>query len=146
MTFVSANSRCMTGFSYVEVLVATVLIAVALVPAIEALAPGIQGADIHRSQAGQHYHLTGKLEEVLAEPFVALDDEAQTVADPSTATAYSDAGGSTDRRLVFLSRYDADNADTDNDFFTGVDDGLIWVRIEIAGTKQFIESLVSQYD
>ena len=96
MTSVAANKRCMTGFSYVEVLVATVLIAIALVPAIEALAPGVQGAGIHRSQAGRHYHLAGKLEEVLAQPFNALDDEAQTVSDPSVATVYSDAGGSTD--------------------------------------------------
>jgi hypothetical protein len=47
---------------------------------------------------------------------------------------------------VFLSRYDGDNADTDNDHFTGTDDGLLWLQVRIAGTGASIESLVSDYD
>lgn len=136
----------MAAFSYVEILVAIVLISIALVPAIEALGPGLQGAGIHRSQAERHYHLLAKLEEVLAEPFAALDEEALAAGSPTVVTAYSDTGGSTDRRLVFLSRYDADNADADNDFFTGVDEGLIWVRVNIEGSTLAIESLVNLYD
>ncbi len=56
----------MAAFSYVEILVAIVLISIALVPAIEALGPGLHGAGIHQTEAGRHYHLTAKLEEVLA--------------------------------------------------------------------------------
>ena len=48
---------------------------------------------------------------------------------------------------MYLSRYDADNADGNGDFFdAGVDEGLLWVRVEIEGTSQAIEGLTSQYD
>lgn len=135
------------GLSYIEVLIATVMIAVALVPAIEALHPAIQGAGIHESETGLHYHLSARLETLLAEPFVGLDTEAQTLADPTALSAtYSDTAGSTNRRLVFLSRYDADNADSDNDPFTGIDEGLIWIRVEVENTSHALETLLSDYD
>ena len=56
------------GFSYTEVLVATALIAVALIPMLDALTPGLQGVQIHREQAEIHFVLQGKMEEVLAQP------------------------------------------------------------------------------
>ena len=61
------------GFSYVEVLVATALIAVALVPMLDALRPGLQGAQIHSERAEIHFVLKGKMEEVLANRFHDLD-------------------------------------------------------------------------
>jgi hypothetical protein len=138
----------MSGFSYVEVLVATTLIVLALVPALDALIPGISGSDIHESLAEDHYRLAGRLEQVLVEPFHDLQTEAIAAGNPSTPTAYSDvytyADGRQITRDVFLSRYDGDNADADNDPFTGTDDGLLWVRIAIAGTGMSIESLISE--
>ena len=71
-----ARRRRSAGFSYVEVLIATTLVALALAPAIDALISGIQGAGIHVSMTEEHYHLVGRLEEVLAEPFDDLDAEA----------------------------------------------------------------------
>ena len=69
------------------------------------------------------------------------------INNPTVAsTVYSDAAGATNRRLVYLSRYDADNADGDNDFFTGMDAGLVWVRVELEGTTQAIEGLTSPYE
>lgn len=143
---IKRNKR-MAGFTFVEVLVAIVLITVALIPTIDALQPATLGSGIHRSHTAQHYHLTAKLEELLAEPFGTLDDEALAINDPTVAsTFYSDATTEPARRLVYLSRYDADNADGDSDFFTGKDAGLVWLRIEIAGTRQAIEGLTSLYD
>lgn len=143
---VNRNKR-MAGFTFVEVLVAIVLITLALVPAIDALQPATLGSGIHRSHTAQHYHLTAKLEELLAEPFNALDTEAQLINDPTVVSSfYSDATTEPVRRLVYLSRYDADNADGDNNFFTGKDADLIWLRVEIEGTRQTIESLISVYD
>ncbi len=78
----TADRRRMAGLTYVEVLIATVLMVVALVPAIDALRPAIQGSGIHQSETALHYHLTGGLEEVLARPFVELDTEAQALAIP----------------------------------------------------------------
>jgi len=140
----------MNGFSYVEVLIAVVLIVIALVPALDALIPGVAGSGIHESIAEDHYQLTGKLEQVLVEPFGQLNSAAVAAGSPTTPTSYSDvftyASGRQITRNVFLSRYDADNADADNDPFTGTDDGLLWVRVAIAGTGYRIESLVSEYD
>jgi len=140
----------MAGFSYVEVLIAVVLIALTLVPAMEALQPGIAGTGIHEMLAEDHYQLAGRLEQVLTEPFGQLNSAANAAGSPTTPSSYSDVftypDGRQITRNVFLSRYDGDNADTDNNPFTGTDDGLLWVQITIAGTGAIIESLVSEYD
>jgi type II secretory pathway pseudopilin PulG len=138
----------MAGLTYVEVLVATALIAISLIPAIEALQPATQGMSIHETSTLRHYELTAMLEDVLANPFSELDTEAVAINDPTVAsTTYSDAPATNNRRLVYLSRYDADNADGNGDFFdAGMDEGLLWVRVEIEGTDQAIESLTSVYD
>lgn len=140
----------MTGFSYVEVLVAVVLITLVLIPALDALSPGLAGSGIHKTTVEDHYQLTGKLERVLIEPFGQLKKAANAAGGPSTPTTYSDVYGFADCLQidcnVFIARYDGDNADADNDPFTGTDDGLLWVRIAIPGTGMSIESLVSEYD
>ena len=123
---------------------ATVILAIALVPAVDALQTGLAGAEIHESHVVQHYRMLGKLEEVLAEPVWLLDFRALGAGSPSVATTYSDPGGSEYRRLVFLSRYDGDDADKDGDPFTGGDEGLLWVKVEVENTTHVIETLVSQ--
>ena len=55
------------------------------------------------------------------------------------------AEGRTVNRQVFLSRYDGDNADADDDPFTGTDDGLLWVRVAIDGSEQAIETVIDSY-
>lgn len=135
------------GFSYVEVLIAISLIAITLVPAMEALQPGIAGSAIHEIIAEDHYQLTGRFEQVLAEPFADLDSAAAAAGNATTPTAYSDVFSYPDGRQisrnVFISRYDGDNADADNDPFTGTDAGLLWLQITIAGTGLRFESLIN---
>ncbi len=129
------------GFSYIEVLVATVLIAVSLVPALDALQTSILSATVHESSAAAHYNLVSTMEAVMAEPFDAL---AAAASNPATPSPYSEAPGTPERRLVYLAPYDGDNADGDNDAFTDPDDGLLWVRVAIEGTPQALESLVNR--
>ena len=146
------TARCsmpaMAGIAYIEILLAILLITVTLVPALEALQPGVNGAGIHEDRLADHYQLIGRLEELLAEPYGDLDDAATTAGDRFTPTAYSDVVTQPDGRQlsrnVFLSRYDIDNADADNDPFTGIDDGLLWVRVEFAGTADGMETLVGE--
>lgn len=139
--------RCMSGFSYVEMLIATMLIAIALVPAMDALLPAMQGSAIHKSATEQHYHLTAMLEYMLAKPFIELDNEAMAIGDPTVASnVYSDPAMSAERRLVYLSRYDADNADANANGFDGTDAGLLWIRVEIEGSNLALETLTSQYE
>lgn len=132
------------GFSYVEVLIATVLIAITLIPALEAIQGALIGSGIHESLTTHHYLIIDKVEEVLAEPYSALVTAASAAGSSTVSTSYSDAPGTSNRRLVFLFGYDADNADADNNPFTGVDDGLMWVRVEIESTGQFLETLSSR--
>ena len=142
------NDHRMAGLTYVEVLIATALITITLVPGMDALRPATLGMSIHETRTVQHYELTAMLEEVLARPFSELDAEALAISDPAVASVtFSDPAGQAKRRLVYLSRYDADNADGNNNFFdAGMDEGLLWVRVELEGTIQAIESLTSVYD
>jgi hypothetical protein len=128
------------GFSYVEVLVASVIIALSLVPALEALQMATLGGTVHESTVMRHRGLTGRMEEVLAERFGTL--EAEEIAAAGGPTVYSDAPGTPDRLVVLLSRYDGD--DVDSDPFTDTDDGLLWVHVEVEGTADVIESLTTR--
>ena len=140
----------MAGFTYIEVIVATALVVISLLPAMNALSIGVKGSTIHENYTLDHYYLTSRMEELLAEPYDDLDAEALTVNDPNLPTSYSEVlpplGGRTLNRQVYLSRYDADNADNDDDFFTGTDDGLLWIRVELEDTGRSLERLTHAYD
>ena len=144
------------GLTYVEVLIAMAIIAVALVPALEALHTGMLGTQIYQSSTSQHFAVTARMEEMLAEQHGALVAAAAIAGGPSTPSSYSDPAATPNRRLVYLSLYDADNLDSDNNEFTVLDpnldgdndpytnfDGLVWVRVEIEGSVNAFESLVA---
>lgn len=133
-----------SGISYVEVLIAALLIVITLGPMMDAMRGATTSVGAHEDAAIRHAHLISKMEEVLAEPYSSLD-AAVIAAMPNAWTApsvYSDVAGTTNRRLVYLSYYDGDNADADDDPFTGMEVDLIWVRTEIAGTPIEAETLV----
>ncbi len=137
-------SRREAGLSYVEVLVATLLIAIALVPMLDAFGPGLQGAQIHRQQAEAHFALAGKLEQVLSESFVDLDAAATAAGDYKLPTSYSDPAAAVPHD-VFIWRYDVDDADGDNDAFTGGEDDILWVRVATADGSVDLQTLISRY-
>ena len=133
------------GFSYIEILIATFLIAITLVPAINSLQTGVQNTTMQRVHVKDYLGLKSKMEEMLALSMTSLDNEAQLINDPATpSTNYSDAPGTPQRRLVYLSRYDGDNLDGDDDPFTGKDAGLIWVRVAIEGTSASMQTLTTR--
>ena len=43
--------------------------------------------------------------------------------------------------LVYLSLYDGDNADADDDPFTGTDADLLWIRVEIDGSVLSLQTV-----
>jgi len=137
------NNR-QAGFSYMELLVATLLIAIMLVPALDAMQSGIQGSAIHTQLAQNQYRMISKLEQTLALPFAELLTQADLVADPKILipAPYSDPAGTASRRLVFLARYDGDDADGDKDPFTGTDAGLLWVRVTIENSPRALETVI----
>jgi Tfp pilus assembly protein PilV len=132
------------GFSYLEVLIATLLIAVALVPMMDALRPGIQGSKLHKQRAEIHYVLAGKLETVLAEPFVDLDEAATAAGSATSPTSYSDLAADIPYQ-VYIWRYDADNADADADVFSGGEDDILWVSVSLADASQSLQTLITPY-
>lgn len=133
-------ARCQRGYSLLEVLIATVLVVTALVPAMEALNTASTGRLVLGTELQRVHRLSSRMEEVLAVPMSSLV-AAAAAGTRTTPSTYSDPVGTTDRRLVFLSLYDGDNADNDNDPFTGTDAGLIWLRVEVAGTPLWVEAL-----
>lgn len=132
------------GFSYTEALLAAVIVLAALVPALDALRGGLDAATVHEAAVADHYRVANRLEEVLAEPFGSLDLAAAAAGSETIPSSYSDPTGRPDRLLVFLSRYDSNNADGDGNGFTGQDDNLIWVRVSIAGTASELQALVTR--
>ena len=138
----------MAGFSYVEILTATVLIAVVLVPAMDALTPAINGSGIQQNRLVDYYKLSGKMEDILGRPLSELETAATAAGSQTVASSYSDTVTYSDGRQIFrnvyLSWYDSDNADADNNPFTGTDAGLMWVRVEIAGSGDALETLTSE--
>jgi len=133
--------RTEAGLTLVEVLVAMVLLAILLVPAINALQTGIFGASVHNDVASSHYRLRSRLEELLAEPFADLSDAAIAAGSPTNPSSYSEPAGPPGRLLVYLSLYDGDNADADNDAFTGTESDLLWIRIDIDGSVYTLQTL-----
>jgi hypothetical protein len=136
--------RRQSGASYIEVLIATLLITVALVPMMEALQPGLQGSQVSRQQIKQHFALQGRLETVLAEPFAELDAAAAAAGAATVATSYSDLGATIPHQL-FIWRYDIDNADNDGDVFTGGESDMLWIRIASEDGNYSLQTLLSPY-
>ena len=137
--------RCrQSGVSYVEILIATLLITIALVPMMEALQPGLQGTQVNRQQSEIHFTLKGKLESVLAEPFTDLDAAASAAGAATIATSYSDLGATVPHQL-FIWRYDIDDADNDGNVYTGVESDILWLRIASVDGSYSIQTLLSPY-
>ena len=133
-----------SGFSYMELLVATLLIAIMLVPALDAMQSGIKGSGIHTQLAQNQYRMISKMEETLALPFSELLQQADLVADPTVLIPepYSDTAGTKFRRLVYLARFDGDNADGNDNPFNGTDEGLLWLRVTIENSQRSLETVI----
>ena len=138
------SRRHETGLTLVEVLVTVVLLSVLLVPAMHALQTGVVGADVHADIASGHFRLTSQLEELLAEPFTDLADAALAAGSPATPSIYSEPAGPPGRLLVYLSLYDGDNADGDDNPFTGTDSDLLWIRVDVEDTVHTLETITAR--
>ncbi len=96
------------GFSYVEVLVSVVLLAILLVPALQALNTGILSNE--NNLLARQLNLRNKMEEVLSKTHLVLLTEAESTGNSTTSISavFSDPndGSVPDRRLVNLYRFD----------------------------------------
>lgn len=153
----SSSTDRQSGLTYIEVMIAALLISIALVPAIDALYTGTLASNVYTTSSAEHYAALAKMEELLAEPQALLITAAAAAGNETTpSTYYSDAAGIPNRRLVYVALYDADdgdgdgnvftvpdpNLDGDNDPYTGYTD-LLWVRVEVEGSVTSFESLAA---
>ncbi len=132
------------GLTLIEVLITMVLLTVLLVPAMRALQTSVTGAEVHADLANDHFRVTSRMEELLAEPYSDLEAAAIATGSPSVATSYSELAGPPGRLVVYLSLYDGDNADADNDPFTGTDDGLLWIRVAVEDSVLDLQTVRAQ--
>ena len=132
------------GLSYIEVLIATVIITVALVPMLEGLQPGLQGSEIHRNRTEVHFALKGKMEQVLTEPFTNLEAESLAAGAATSPTMYSDVAANVPHE-VFIWPWDVDNVDADDDGLTGGEDDILWVRVSTLDGQTDLQTLISRY-
>ena len=126
------------GFAYLEVIVAIILIAVALIPALDALQSGVQASSALAEGNSVALHLQEKMQIVIAEPLESLQRAVPASNPATTPSAYSDASGSANRRLVYLANFDgATNA------VTASASGLVWVKVTLEGGSQELQTLTS---
>lgn len=130
------------GYAYIEVLIAVVLVATSLAPMMESLAQALRMQTQQADQRDALHFTTSLMEQTLSADYAALDTEAVAVGDATTATLYSDPNGTQHQRLVYLARYDLDNADADNNPLTGGDAGLLWIRVASADGRYDLQNLV----
>ena len=137
---IACKSNPNKGFSYIEVLIVTVLISLSLIPAMESLQIGIQASAIHESRNINQFRLQGRMEKVLAQSVDVL--RAATAGATTVNSTYSDPLSEPDRLLVYIVRYDTTNSDGDNNPLTGGDKNLLWVRVSIGDAADSLETLV----
>ncbi|MGE0486589.1 MAG: hypothetical protein AB7Q81_20720 [Gammaproteobacteria bacterium] len=130
----------MTGFGYVELLTAIVVLAVCLAPALESLGQGAGLAARSRGELRERLRLLSCLEEVLALPYSTL---AASVTAPGVVSTLSDDVAAAPRCLVYVQPWDGDDADGDGDGSTGTDADLLAVTAAIAASPLAVSTLVT---
>jgi Tfp pilus assembly protein PilV len=136
--------RATRGFSYVEVLLSLILLAVLLVPAVESLQTAILGRPTAAAMPGS-LALQSKMEEVLAVPFSQIYGETYQAGGntaSSVSTTFSDPAGTPNRRMIVIYRYDGSAKALSN-----ADTGLAYVSVyyEAEGASGALATLVGRW-
>ena len=131
------------GFSYAEVLVSVMLLAILLVPAMQALNTAIIGGS--SNVAARQLNLRNKMEEVLSKTYNMLYAETKLSGGNTTtsvSTNYSDASGTSGRRVVVLYRFD-----TSTNALSASDTGVLYVSVyyEAEGSASALNTLVGRW-
>jgi type II secretory pathway component PulJ len=133
------------GFSYVEVLVAVVLMVALLVPAMQSLQSGLAGTQ-SAALLARELNLRAKMESVLAMPFGKLYAETYAAGgnSGSISDSFSDPVGTPDRRNVVLYRYDPSNGAVNP---SSSDTGLLLIAVyyEADGPANGITTLLGRW-
>ena len=137
--------RSIRGYSYLEVLVAAIILAVALVPAAESLRAASDASHQVRQRVPLQYEALGYFENLMANSLGALEAEAIATGGTAPSTLYSEPVGTPERMLVTVSPHDIDDADGDGDTLTGTESGVVHVRLEVEGQGIVMETVVGSF-
>ena len=118
-------------------MVATLIVASALVPAMDALRSGASAGEVHRRHMIDRQRLLSRMEEVLANGFATLDDAAvSTGNNPAVPSpTYSDTAGAADRIVVTLYRYDGASATASNTGLVRVDAAVLGSTLSVSALR-----------
>jgi type II secretory pathway pseudopilin PulG len=141
----AGSGKHQQGFTYVEVVLAVLILSLALIPAMNAIRGSIAATREQQGLISGNYAVFSKMEYVLAQPYGNLESAAAAAGGPANPSSYSDPVSTPARVFVYLAPYDGDNGDSDNDPFTGGDPGLLWIRVALADGSGAMESLASIY-
>jgi len=133
------------GFTYIEVIIAVMVLSIALIPAIRAVRESLAVSRGQEMLVANTYSVYAKMEYVLAQPYETLSQAAMAAGTATIPTSLSDPAATPGRRLVYLASYDGDNEDSDNNPFTGGEPDLLWVKVQLEGEPLSMESLVTRY-
>jgi type II secretory pathway pseudopilin PulG len=137
------SKRTQHGLTYLEVLIAVVILVIAMPAALATLSHAVNQSRLYVGSVESAAKLKSTMEMMLNVAFSDLDAEALSVGSPTVATSYSESAGTPNRALVYLSRYDGDNADVDDDPFTGVDADLLWIKVAIENRAHSFETVLT---
>lgn len=126
------------GLTYLEVLLAMLLVAAIAVPLGDALYNSTVATEVTLAARNQLTEVRGEFETALARSYSDLLTQARTA--PGGARSVTTAGGHTVVIEVLL--YDIDNADADNNTQTGTDDDILLVRASVPGSVVELQTLV----
>ena len=131
--------RASPGFSYVEVLVALVLLAVGIVPATDAVRNSLAAPQIVQAAAQSRQCVKNHMEKILAEPYQNLAKAAGLIS--AVSAVYSlPADTQCDRRNVYVSFYNPGPPAG----FVAINSGLLYVTVAAPGTAQTFSTLLAQ--
>lgn len=136
-----ASRRRRAGLGQIEAMIAVALVAIAIVPALDALGVALESASLHGENVVEHYALLGLFEEVLSADFDALELIEIAQVDDSLPSVLSDPPGTPGRRLIFISPWDLDDSDGDGDPLTGTDSDVLMIRAEAEASGRAFQTV-----
>lgn len=129
------------GISFAEALVAMVILAVCLAPALDALSASTRGPAAATSES-ELACAKSHLETVMAEPYSSLLRAAMAAGSVTKTTSYSvGVDPVCPAREVFIGRYNPDNT---ANAFPSADTGLLYLKVSVPNGTASFSTLVTR--
>ena len=131
----SGHKHSHSGYAYLEVLIAALVLSIALVSASDALREVVRHTQQVRTLMQTNYSAQALLETVLTKPYTTLAAELSVTA--PEASSFSDPVATPQRRIIYILPFDADNADADDNHFSGAESHMI--RVQVVSEQNGVE-------